>query len=196
LSVNSQLRKELLLITELPGGQSLEERARALDNLAKAYPHSIAIRGGERLSFNCIAFAFGLHLSPDYEYIATCSSEFCPNHFFAHTAFAKYILDRGELQEVSQPETGNIVIYFDSENAVKHAGSVVDQNLIRSKWGTGPVCDHPIWEVPESYGSVVRFYRTIDSWKLVNLFYDYLKGLPKFAQFRDAFDLHEILGSR
>jgi hypothetical protein len=42
---------------------------------------------------------------------------------------------------------------------VTHAAVVGDKGAVRSKWGANEVHEHAVWDVPTSYGDVVRYFR-------------------------------------
>ncbi len=85
------------------------------------------------------------------------------NVFFAGSAFARYLIETA-LVEIAADEalSGDIVVYLDDDGTPRHAGKIASADKrIKSKWGGGLFLEHGLWEVPESYGNTVRFYRAI-----------------------------------
>ena len=60
---------------------------------------------------------------------------------------------------------GDLVVYFSNEGDPSHSGFVVANEpplynpLIVSKWGSGPEVVHRLFDVPNVYGQVHRFFR-------------------------------------
>lgn len=71
--------------------------------------------------------------------------------------FMSWLLDQCVLTEVQEPATGNLVLYF-SERRWRHAGIVVADGRVVSKWGSYGVYDHELGEVPTEYGDSTRFF--------------------------------------
>ena len=59
-----------------------------------------------------------------------------------------------EMHEVRKADD-KIVIYF-HENSAMHFGKI-EQDKVVSKWGIGLVWEHPVFEVPFSYGNEVKY---------------------------------------
>jgi len=64
------------------------------------------------------------------------------------------------LQEVGpeQAEEGDHVLYFGQQ--LEHAGKVC-AGMVESKWGKGHLWQHGVYEVPQRYGDIVRFFRQV-----------------------------------
>jgi hypothetical protein len=94
---------------------------------------------------------------PDYAAIATRGL----GKIFAAADFAHWLLANNLLTEVTQADVreGDIVFYFSVDGRFKHAGRMLADGRIVSKWGIGHLYEHGIFEVPESYGNAVRFFR-------------------------------------
>lgn len=54
-----------------------------------------------------------------------------------------------------------------------HAGLALDEQRVISKWGRGHLYEHELWEVPESYGICIRFFKQLP----------YEEALVYFVQF-------------
>ncbi|MBZ5532394.1 MAG: hypothetical protein LAO20_13265 [Acidobacteriia bacterium] len=94
---------------------------------------------------------------PDYATIATHGR----GEIFAAGAFAHWLLNKGLVVEVKQDDAreGDIVLYFNEEERFKHAGLLGANGRVVSKWGIGHLYQHELFEVPESYGTTVRFFK-------------------------------------
>ena len=89
--------------------------------------------------------------------------------------FIGFLISQGRLQETSEPENGDIALYFD-DDVPKHAGKIRDEVIV-SKWGLGHVWQHAPLEVPSSYGSVVRTFKRVESSASAGWFVEYATGL-------------------
>jgi hypothetical protein len=107
--------------------------------------------------YTCLVYALDFTEKPEYVSIAGRGLSVV----FAGRAFAHRLLDQGLLTEVSPEEAheGDLILYFDSEGCFKHAGLIIGGGRVRSKWGTGHLMEHELLEVPESYGTNVRFFK-------------------------------------
>lgn len=69
----------------------------------------------------------------------------------------------GILIEVEEPDEGDIIIYYLDESAdrqiIKHTGIYLGEDKVRSKWANGPVFIHNVFNVPHSYGKIVKFFK-------------------------------------
>ena len=79
----------------------------------------------------------------------------------AKPSFVDFLLLRDRL--VSQPIGVNdlLIVYF-TDSKVQHIGRMIDNSRVESKWGTGHLCKHSLWEVPSNYGDKVSFFVPID----------------------------------
>ena len=82
---------------------------------------------------------------------------------FAASAFAHWLIDNGLLEEISQAEAqrSDLVFYFGADGRFKHAGLIAGDGRVISKWGVGHLYEHGLFEVPDSYGTEVRFFRAL-----------------------------------
>jgi len=66
-----------------------------------------------------------------------------------------------EGREVTVPQRGDIVVYYDYEGGVVHVGMYIGNGMVRSKWGVGgPVVEHDIHFVPPEWkDGGIRYYR-------------------------------------
>ena len=82
---------------------------------------------------------------------------------YAASAFVHWLLDKCLLAEVTQADgrEGDLVFYFSDDGRFKHAGLCRGNGQVMSKWGIGHLYQHGLFEVPESYGDKVRFFRKL-----------------------------------
>ncbi len=109
--------------------------------------------------YTCAMHVFDFIEKPEYAAIA----ERGLNRVFAGGAFVHWLLDERLLEEIAPRDAreGVIVVYFNEAGLFKHAGITVREDRVVSKWGTGHLFEHGLFEVPESYGTKVRFFRKL-----------------------------------
>ena len=115
--------------------------------------------------------------------------------FFAGTEFARFLIDTGALVEVSEDEAlpDDVVIYLDDLCVPKHAGKIGSEHRrIKSKWGGGLFLEHGLWEVPESYGNTVKFFRVILTDKAEQAFLEFVRLQEGSDEFLELYDLKDI----
>ena len=100
-----------------------------------------------------------LSIVEDAEYIAIANA--APKEIFASPRFVERLIGRGGLHEVHESTVGALVVYFD-HGAVKHIGRLLTATLVESKWGLGHLYRHELLEVPNNYGSDLRFFSAVD----------------------------------
>ena len=70
-----------------------------------------------------------------------------------------------KLINAEEPEAGNIIIYYlrasKSLPIIKHTGIYLGNGKVRSKWACGPILKHDVFNVPYSYGEIIKFFRRI-----------------------------------
>jgi hypothetical protein len=107
--------------------------------------------------YTCLMHVFDFAEKPDYTAIAKHGL----GKIFAAGDFAHWLLENNVLVEVTHGDVrqGDIVFYFTDAGRFKHAGRMLANGRVLSKWGTGHLYEHGVLEVPESYGTTVRFFR-------------------------------------
>jgi hypothetical protein len=144
LESNRHLRA-LLKLEGLDSDQHLKE----IEGLRAAHTHTIRFVE-KRRDQTCATYAFSLTDDPTYRAVAGLCN------IYAGKEFMRWAID-SHLQEVSEPHEGCLVSYFFGAEW-KHIGVIVDSARVVSKWGTYPLYEHALAEVPEDYGSQVAFY--------------------------------------
>ena len=159
-------------LQELSEGGNIDQHNAQVAALATDYPHSItALASAHDLAtYTCLVHALGFTWEPGYVAVAHFHE-----HVFAGAEFAHWLLDHGKLQEVPQADAanGDLVFYFDANGGFKHVGIVRGGGRIESKWGTQGLDEHPVFEVPASYGDNARFFQALSYQEAIELFYDF-----------------------
>lgn len=118
---------------------------------------------------NCFSYALGLH---ETDYLQLVKNYYddtgVGNSYFANSSFIDFLLKRGILEQIHEPSMGDLIIYFDDENKPTHAGIIKEcassqVQLVESKWGSiRALFQHKIWDVPVSYGNIIKYYLVPD----------------------------------
>ena len=124
-----------------------------IDSLKGDYPHNITrvspLMGGD----DCFLYVFREKIPDDVLKNLSNIIEDKPEIF---EEIGKKLMSKGFLSLHNEKrEDDEIVIYFDNGIA-KHFGKIVDDK-IESKWGRGCAWRHNLFEVPLSYGNIVKF---------------------------------------
>jgi hypothetical protein len=158
------LRSQLAEITKPADAPELKEQIQQMAKLALTHPHSVTLHeenvpGSPR--FSCYQYSFG---------IADVRVRDGPFEFFPGGDFAE-ILAQYQLEEigVEDAEDGDHILY--SREQIEHAGRV-NSTTILSKWGTGHIWRHSIYEVPTNYGDTVHFYRHFPPQSVIQVLQD------------------------
>jgi hypothetical protein len=178
---NSELREALSKITK----QDVEKHHALLMQLKNQIPHQISETYGEIPgnllgdNFNCFEFAFDLILSVEYKACLDYQQGWKIRPVGCCSDFAKYLMDNLILKECA--ETGNkpnIIVYF-GPNGPTHAGKL-ETSIVTSKWGSGLILQHAIYEVPSTYGNEARQYQELNIEDCIDAFIEFAKenGIP------------------
>ncbi len=148
------LRERLHAITEqLPP----EAHAGSIEGLRAEIGHSIAPQPSQHdpARYTCAVHAFHLTEEPGYVQVAS----FGLGTTYAGPDFIAFLLKNSLLEPREQTalSTGDLVLYFD-EGTFKHIGRLIEPSRALSKWGTGGLYEHGLWEVPSTYGNELRFF--------------------------------------
>ena len=171
------LRKRLQAMTEV---EDVSQHPRLLQEIRGKCPNTIELLASPHPvgRYTCLVHVLGFAGCPDYEAIASRGFHVV----FAGRAFAHWLIDRGALSEVSQPEakTGDFVFYFDQDGRFMHAGLDRTNLRVTSKWGIGHLYEHELWDVPESYGTSVRFFKQLPYEEALDLFIQFAREKGMF----------------
>lgn len=146
------LRDRLAEITVNP---RVQEHAALIEALRVGTSHSIAVQQSPYplARYTCGVHAFHLVGKPAYERVATSGD----SGTFAGTEFIEYLFKQ-KLMTPRPSEAavlGDLVFYEGGQ--YPHVGLVTGPNRVLSKWGTGCLCQHAVWEVPTTYGNEVQY---------------------------------------
>jgi hypothetical protein len=82
--------------------------------------------------------------------------------FYANTDYLHSLINQSHLVDAgTNPGNGSLAVYFNGLK-VEHVGVVGSEGRIASKWGIGYVYEHQPLEVPSTYGTDVRYFRSLD----------------------------------
>ena len=159
--------------------QEVTQHPALLEDIGRECLHSIRIAHSRHPigRYTCLMHVFDFTEKPEYIAIA----DYGLGRVFAGVDFAHRLIEKGFLTEVSQAEAenGDLVAYF-REGNFKHVGLWQPNGRVLSKWGVGHLYDHALFEVPESYGTAVRFYDALSYEAAYELFVQFAQenGIP------------------
>jgi hypothetical protein len=153
-------------------GSQVGRQIEYVESLRATHDHSIVLvqaaipERPQTFRFNCFQFALALVDPPD-EVVRVCDDAIYPN-----SSFVAYLVDN-ELAQVAaeHSDDGDIIVYA-SEEKITHAGRI-NGDAIVSKWGGAHTWMHGVFEVPDRYGSNVRFFRALTRNEAVGAFLAY-----------------------
>jgi hypothetical protein len=150
------------------------EQAAMLERLRGEYAHTIEILDSDHPieSYTCAVYAFHLVGDAVYREIADSGlgKTYAGRDFVEFAIKAQLLIECGNEEAIA----GDFVIYL-LEGHFGHIGLVQGEQRVLSKWGTGYLCEHSLWEVPCSYGLEVRFYRGPSVEDCFDIFVEYTK---------------------
>ena len=168
------LRKKLAQITSQNIGHNISKQIDLIKNIGIS--HSIILKQEaivgkpETFQFNCFMYVMDVTNCPSIEKIMKDYPA-----IFIGSDFMKYLI-QNRLQKInlSDKREGDIIIYF-SNNKPEHAGKIFS-NRITSKWGTGHMWEHEIFETPQTYGDTYVIFKSISGQEALNCFLAYAKA--------------------
>jgi hypothetical protein len=155
-------RQELL--TTMPGNDTLRRKLnslietteatyqRAWDILQQEETHSVRPVRRPDPYYNCHAFALGIDGNQEYGRMVRRWSE---PETMVSSAFMEKLRDNRVLLQTGKATyaPGELVLYSDGRRIAHSAQVISADNRLHSKWGSGRVYDHVLWEVPLPYGN-------------------------------------------
>jgi len=80
--------------------------------------------------------------------------------FLINSSFFRKLYDADVVSKTSieQLEPNDLVVYYNGQQKM-HVGRYIAPNLVESKWGIGPLFRHGLWDVPESYGETLKYFK-------------------------------------
>lgn len=154
---------------DAPDGFNRLEHRKMVEEVARIYPHSIVYRGLKDEG-TCVTYALGLTGNAIYRFVAARFQR----KIFAGQAFMEWLL-QGRLRETEHPYSNCLALYF-SDEAWMHVGVVSSPGRVASQWGTFPVYDHAVFDVPARYGDAVRYFHLPDKAEALRMFLEYVKA--------------------
>ena len=131
---------------------------------------------GIQHQFNCFVFALNLQTTVRPS-----------QNGFIYPAFVQELISENEMKKLTRKPESNDIILYRNNNELKHAGKVVDEKLIISKWSGGPILKHPLFHVPVDYGNTIEYYKPISDTKAQELFKKYKNfNFPPLISFQFA----------
>ncbi len=151
----------------------LRRRLRDMIAVSDAYRHPSLLRRLSRIHRNsirplpsshpiyrytCLMHVFSFAEHPDYIAIAQHGQ----GRVYAGADFAHWLIARGLLMPLrsDDAQAGDLVFYFE-DGQFKHAGMITGDGRVVSKWGSGQLYEHDLYEVPDSYGDDVRYFASL-----------------------------------
>jgi len=138
----------------------------AVERLAETQPHTVTFVG-ERADQTCATYAFHLTDNPTYRTIAVECDVFAGKKFMLWAI-------AGRLDEIGEARAGCLVCYF-SKAGWQHIGVISESGRVASKWGTFPLYEHDLAEIPTEYGDRVRFFNRPTAYEALSLFLDFAR---------------------
>ena len=159
--VDPSLREALGRITTNYGGRNVCAQVAEVEHLRKRFPHSIAavqlVADATPGAGQFTCFMHALDLSSPPELVVRIMERF--DFVYPGADFIQSLIGHQLLDAVSEAEDDDILIYF-AGDLPQHAGKAHD-GIVESKWGLGHTWQHPVFEVPDSYGDRVLAFRRV-----------------------------------
>jgi hypothetical protein len=124
--------------------------------------------------YTCFVHAFGFTERPQYVSIAQIGF----NYVYASPEFVHWLFDQGRLYEIPESDLvpNDIAFYSTIDGLVRHAAIFLGTDRFQSKWGLGYLFEHRLFEVPDSYGNFVRFFRGLPYAQAIRSFVCYAES--------------------
>ena len=172
--MNKKLREKLEEITSQNIGNNISKQITLIKELE--FPHSIKLKQEAVLGqpstfqFNCFMHVLDLIGLSQVENIMKEHSD-----VFVGSDFMDYLINN-KLQKIDsdRKKDGDIAIYFFNSKP-EHAGKIYSNRII-SKWGTGHLWEHDIFEIPQSYGNEFGVFKSILRQETLTHFLDYARS--------------------
>ena len=118
------------------------------------WPNSLKIIAERDDRFTCFAYSLGIEALPRYNALVDDRQ----HGALASSSFIEYLVKQGHMTEVAEAvfAPGRAVLYYEGER-ITHGARILSETLLASKWGSGKVYQHGLWEVPLSYGNQCKF---------------------------------------
>jgi len=168
--MNNELRSQLTHLVQDNNGTHWYVPELFAAHTVSALPSEITVVSAppqEKENYNCFLYALGLHTNK--EILDNCNG-------FIYSAFIQTLITEHQLEQITNPTTGCIILYSeqDTDNPyTTHAGIMKHEQTVISKWSWGPLLEHAIYDVPDTYGSHIRFFNPISPSEAAELYRTY-----------------------
>lgn len=162
-----KLRNKLLEITETLVDSKFVFQIEEINKLKEDFPHNIKLidaMDSSRINYNCYAHTFDLVDSDEYLNWTLRKNDIYPNSLFCNYLYSNHLKRKNQKEIVK----GDYIIYF-NKGIPSHTGKIKNQQIL-SKWGTGHLWLHDIYEVPSSFGNDIEFCQQENKLKLQNFY--------------------------
>lgn len=159
------LKRELTNIIEKEEGINWWNRELFLKNIKNDLPPEleiISLPPDYENNYNCFVYAFGLENDKD----------FLGDNNPIQQDFVKYLLKMNSIVETNE-KVGNIILYVSSNSDITHAGIMVSEDTVISKWMWGPIIKNNYHDVPSSFGDKIIFVNRLDARSIKTLYLQY-----------------------
>lgn len=173
-AASSALRAEIEIITNRYSPEEVGRQLMDIAALRLRFAHSIEVASAVDRAipgygqFNCYMYALNLHESGRIVQLLERTAHPLGNDFM------RWLVETRRLKPRTDGLQPNDLILYSDMTGPKHAGRW-DGSLVVSKWGLAHVWKHGTFEVPTSYGDIVRSYRAVASTRAEHWFADYLQ---------------------
>ena len=128
-----------------------------IKSLFSKYPHSISLQSNPNIidtTSDCFTYAFS-NLIPQKIFDKIKRFVTDDSNVDIEDYFQKLLTSDFCSVHERKKDGDKIIIYFDNDK-VKHFGRIKEDKII-SKWGEGLIWKHAVFEVPLSYGNIVKY---------------------------------------
>ncbi len=171
-TASGELREALVL----DGKVAIAAHPHTIRVLGSTYPHTIVHIPDVKSDGTCATYAFGLCSRKGYRWIVQIPEP----DVYAGRDFMEWLMRHHLVPRDGPPQEGDIVLYLENDTW-SHIGTLVDNGRVRSKWGTFPVYEHGLFELPATYGDQVIYMQPMAPDDAFRLFLEYAasKGVPE-----------------
>ena len=160
---------------EITQNFQLQEHPVQMEALRREVEHSVVVMESEyRIErYTCGVHAFHLVEHPTYMEIASfgLGRTFAGSEFINYLIGNRLLIPRDQLSVVQS----DLIFYFDN-GVFRPVGRIKTPDRVVSKWGTGYLYEHGVWEIPSNYGDEVRCFVGPDEDLSFDLFIKYAES--------------------
>jgi len=159
---HAALRRLLYEITET---ESSKLHAQLIHAGVARYPNAVVRvmdtnANVSRTVFNCVMYAFDWVDCAEPNVVGTGPQQY---RFLIDTVFMEKVISQQLIIETpaALANTTDLVVYFDGLQ-LRHVAKIMSESTCASKWGVGHLYEHGLWDVPETYGNQVKYFKVPD----------------------------------